>query len=119
MEDNAQIALFVARVLREQGFRVSAAGNGQQALELLATQTPDLILTDVIMDEMGGPTMARELEKSGSDIPVVFMSGHTDDRLTAAGFDVSQVRLLRKPFSASALVDQVTRSLVPGGGRSA
>lgn len=112
VEDNAQIALFVARVLREQGFRVSAAGNGQQALHFLSTEIPDLILTDVIMDEMGGPMMVRELEKQGTDVPVVFMSGHTDDRLAAAGFDVSQLKLLRKPFSAAALVDQVGQALV-------
>ncbi len=111
VEDNARITRFIARILREHGFRVSDARNGREALRFLARETPDVILTDVIMDELSGPLMVRQLEESGTRVPVVFMSGHTDDRLTAAGFDVSKLDLLRKPFSADALVDQIRKSL--------
>ncbi len=111
VEDNAQVALFVAQVLRSHGFRVSAAENGKVALEYLATETPDLILTDVIMDQMSGPAMIRQLESDGVDIPVLFMSGHTDDRLSSSGLNTDRFELLRKPFTADELVKQIWRSL--------
>ena len=111
VDDNSQIALYVAHVLRQNGFRVSGVGDGRKALAFLANQTPDLILTDVIMPEMSGPMMVKELQEQGSEIPVIFMSGHTDDRISAAGLDSSRFSLLRKPFAAAALVKQVSLAL--------
>ena len=111
VEDNTQVALFVTHVLRQTGFRVTCADNGRAALDFLATEIPDLILTDVVMGRMSGPTMIKQLENVDVDIPVVFMSGHTDDRLDASGLDITRFDLLRKPFTADELVNQILQSL--------
>ncbi|MBT8147524.1 MAG: response regulator, partial [Gammaproteobacteria bacterium] len=105
VEDDLQIMRLVCEYLDKRGFRVSSADNGFKALEMLDTMTPDLILTDVVMPKMGGPQMIKLMHARGIRIPVVFMSGYTDERLTAQGFDPTNIALIRKPFRETALLD--------------
>ena len=111
VEDDIQIARVIRSVLGKAGFRVSAASNGIQALEILESETPDLILTDVVMSEMSGPLMIKKMNAKGIHVPVVFLSGYPSDHLTAYGFDAKKVALIRKPFIPSTLVNQVREAL--------
>ena len=58
-----------------------AANNGCEGLEALKKVAPDLILTDVVMPRLSGPMMVREMQLRGVDVPVIFLSGYTDDCL--------------------------------------
>jgi two-component system cell cycle sensor histidine kinase/response regulator CckA len=100
VEDEDPVAQFIERTLAESGCVLRRATNGQAALELFAEDDPpfDLILSDVIMPIMGGPAFVSRLHERGVDIPVVFMSGYTDDAIATAGLDRHSV-LLEKPFS--------------------
>jgi FixJ family two-component response regulator len=69
------------------------------------------VLSDVIMSEMSGPEMVKELQASGRSQRILFMSGYMDDRLVAHGFDPESVPLLRKPFTASDLLESVRVAL--------
>ena len=111
IEDDDQVARFVERVLEKHGYDVRKAGNAQDATELLQTVEPDLILIDVILKGMSGPDFVDELRGSGSSVPVLFMSGYTDDRLTRYGLDPANVPLIRKPFPPAKLIEAVETTL--------
>ena len=111
VEDDVQITRLICKLLDQDGFRVCTARNGAEALETLETITPDLILSDVVMPLMSGPKMIREMNARGIQIPVVFLSGYTDDRLAAHAFDSGTVSLLRKPFTARMLLGRVRRAV--------
>ncbi len=105
VEDEPQIGLLIEQVLRKHGFGVSRASSGRQALEILESKAPDLILSDVDMQEMSGPELVRQLNEKNVTIPVVFMSGHSNDRLATFGIDFANITLVRKPFSPTSLVN--------------
>lgn len=111
VEDDAQVAVFIRRVLSQEGFRVTDAKNGVEALELLNEELPDLILTDVIMSKMSGPAMVAQMRSLGIEVSVVFMSGYADDRLDAHGFAPGKVSLVRKPFRPARLVNALKTAL--------
>ena len=111
VEDEPIVARLAREVLGAAGYRISERRNGKEALELLRRQAFDLVLSDVIMSEMSGPEMVKELRALGRSQRVLFMSGYTDDRLVAHGFDPENVPLLRKPFTASALLESVRVAL--------
>ncbi len=111
VEDEPIVARLTREVLGGAGYRISERRNGKEALELLRSQEFDLVLSDVIMSEMSGPEMVKELQASGRSQRVLFMSGYTDDRLVAHGFDPESVPLLRKPFTSSDLLESVRVAL--------
>lgn len=111
VEDDIQIMRLLSDLLDREGFSVCRASDGIKALEILEIVSPDLILCDVIMPRMSGPQMVREMNARGMHVPVIFMSGYTDDRLTALDFDPVSVSLVRKPFTAGVLLGRVRQAL--------
>ncbi len=79
------------------------AENGEAALELLETSgRPDLLISDVVMPVMDGPTMVRQVRKAYPDLPVIFMSGYAEEQLRKS-IDIDAVAFLPKPFSVAQL----------------
>lgn len=111
VEDDAQVARFVERVLERNGYKVRKAGNAKAASEILEAAPPDLMLVDVILKGMSGPNLVDNLCKSGVRMPVLFMSGYTDDRLSKYGLDPGVVPLIRKPFSPRDLITKIEATL--------
>ncbi len=114
VEDESQVARFVERVLDKRGYEVWKSSNASDALRLLEAKQPDLVLVDVILKGMSGPRFVDELRKSGMSLPVLFMSGYTDDRLTKYGLDPASVPLIRKPFRPQQLITTVEATLANG-----
>ncbi len=115
VEDDAQVRTFAADSLRILGYTVLAAENGKHALQMLSENAAvvDLLVTDVIMPEMDGPTLAETIGQRMSDIPVLFMSGYADDLLGNKGALTRTVQYLQKPFSSHALAKKV-RAVLDG-----
>lgn len=111
IEDDGQVAQFVERVLEQQGYEVRKASNAKDASDLLVTLEPSLILIDVILKGMSGPDFVDSLRATGSPVPVLFMSGYTDDRLAKYGFDPANVPLIRKPFLPRQLIQAIESTL--------
>ena len=116
-DDELGILLVLEMVLSEAGYRVLTAGNGRQALELAATEHPDLILLDWMMPVMDGPAVVRTMQADPAlaSIPVVIMSGAPESSLRArldghAGF-------LQKPFLDTQVLALIERILDRGGPR--
>lgn len=109
VEDEDGVRSLAGRVLENSGYRVIAAANGQQALEILdQIEAPlHLLLTDVIMPGMSGAKLAAEASATRPDLKVLFISGHSDDVLTHHGELDPDTNFLEKPFTPGALVKKV------------
>ena len=113
-EDEASVRKLVTRLLREQGYTVLETTNGVEALQLAATQPPDaiqLLVTDMVMPQMGGSALRDQLTAQLPGLKVLFISGYMDNALVHDGqLDVG-VELLPKPFTPAALVRKVRQIL--------
>ncbi len=110
VEDAERLRYLARRVLETNGYRVLEAGNGEEAMRI-ATSTKDaihLILLDCVMPVMGGAEVARRFTRLRPGVPILFMSGYTDQDLQAIGVPHS---FLAKPFTPSALAAKVREVL--------
>lgn len=108
VEDEDAVRGFGARALKNKGYEVIEAASAEDALDILETDNPhfDIMITDVIMPDKDGPTLAREILADKPDLPVIFVSGFTEDRFKDefAGYNVS---FLPKPFTLKQLAEKV------------
>jgi two-component system, cell cycle sensor histidine kinase and response regulator CckA len=106
VEDHDQLRAMTARILGELGYRVLEACDGSAALELLVDGVQvDLVLTDLVMPRMDGYQLAASLGFRFPLIPILFMSGYSDNRFQVPG------RFLAKPFTADLLTAEIERLL--------
>lgn len=105
VEDEAMVRAVAERALARQGYTVLTAENGEEALELIAkSPRPDLLISDVVMPTMDGPTMVRQVRKRYPDLPILFMSGYAEEQLRKS-IDLDKVAFLPKPFSVQQLAE--------------
>lgn len=105
VEDEAMVRAVAERALARQGYTVLTAENGEAALELLAKSAkPDLLISDVVMPSMDGPTMVRHVRNRYPDLPILFMSGYAEEQLRKS-IDLDNVAFLPKPFSVQQLAE--------------
>jgi two-component system, cell cycle sensor histidine kinase and response regulator CckA len=109
VEDEKGVRELTQRVLERHGYAVLAAEGGQAALDMLATapRRIDLLLTDVVMPEMGGRDLAATVRTRVPDLPVLFISGYNEDAVLNDGVLVEGSSFLEKPFTPAALVECV------------
>ncbi|WP_375381382.1 response regulator [uncultured Sphingomonas sp.] len=113
VEDEAMVRAVAERALVRQGYTVLTAENGEAALELLRTgPKPDLLVSDVVMPVMDGPTMARAVRERWPELPILFMSGYAEEQLRRS-IDLDNVAFLPKPFSVQQLADAARDALSP------
>ncbi|MAY99726.1 MAG: hybrid sensor histidine kinase/response regulator [Micavibrio sp.] len=111
VEDEDAVRTFSARALTNKGYQVLEANGGDSALALLNEKNPaiDLLITDVIMPGMDGPTLAKEIQKDRPDLKIIFISGYTEDKFKdELGEDV---HFMPKPFTLQKLAAKVKEVL--------
>jgi two-component system cell cycle sensor histidine kinase/response regulator CckA len=111
VEDEPMVRSVAERALTRHGYKVVTADNGEQALELLGG--PDeiaLLISDVVMPIMDGPTMVREARKTHPNLKILFMSGYAEEQLRNS-IDLDGVAFLPKPFSVQELAEAARRVL--------
>jgi CheY-like chemotaxis protein len=114
VEDRGLVRTLAGSVLSAAGFDVVTAAGGDEALELVRTGTePDLLLTDVVMPGMSGAELARRLRRLHPELPVLYMSGYTDDVVQPAELAEPRTSFLAKPFHNAELV-AAARSALDG-----
>jgi two-component system cell cycle sensor histidine kinase/response regulator CckA len=113
VEDEEMVRDLVRIVLQNAGYSVLEAPHGKAALSLSAQhQGPiDLLMTDVVMPEIGGRELAEQLKALRPQMKVLFMSGYTDDVVVRYGLLTAEVEFLPKPFSPSVLASKVREVL--------
>ena len=95
------------RALTRHGYTVLAAENGEAALEILDREDKvDLMISDVVMPTMDGPTTVRAARKRHPALPILFISGYAEEQLRKS-IDIPNVSFLAKPFSVQELAETV------------
>ena len=111
VEDEAMVRTVAERALSRHGYTVITANNGEEALDIIDRgEDIALLITDVVMPMMDGPTMVREARRSRPKLPVLFMSGYAEEQLRNS-IDIDNVAFLPKPFSVQALAEAARRAL--------
>ena len=114
VEDEDMVRAVAERALVRQGYVVETASDGEQALELFADgKRYDLVVSDVVMPNLDGPSMARRLRETYGEIRLLFMSGYAEEQLRET-ISLDNVSFLAKPFSVQQIAEAVHDALAKG-----
>jgi CheY-like chemotaxis protein len=113
VEDEADVRELTREILEMAGYTVLEAARGDEALRQCRDSAGpiELLLTDVVMPQMSGPELARQIVALRPSTKVVYMSGYTDDALGHHGVLDPDIILLPKPFTPESLMQHVRRAL--------
>ncbi len=114
VDDDAQLSSIISFTLRREGFAVSTAGDGEQAIDLWQEETPDLILLDVNLPKMSGHEVLRRI-RSESKTPVIMLTVRSDEEDVVRGLDLGADDYVSKPFSPRTLVARIRAVLRRAG----
>lgn len=111
VEDEDMVRAVAERALSRAGFTVTSAADGEEGLAAFANSGAnsapfDLVLSDVVMPGMDGPTMVKALRKVAPDMPIIFMSGYAEEQLRKE-IDIDNMHFIPKPFSVQQISDKV------------
>jgi two-component system cell cycle sensor histidine kinase/response regulator CckA len=113
VEDEDAVRSFAARALGQRGYRVLEATTGTEALEVFASHhgDVDLVVSDVVMPEMDGPTLMKHLRSERPDLKIIFISGYAEDAFRRNLSDKEDFMFLQKPFDLKELAAAVKAAL--------
>jgi two-component system cell cycle sensor histidine kinase/response regulator CckA len=110
VEDEPELRELARRTLESLGYQVIAPEHTEDALAIAISRRVDLLLTDIVMPVMSGPTIVRRITEAGTAPAVVYMTGYADETLIEYRIDPAAT-LLHKPFSPSQLARAVRAAL--------
>jgi two-component system, cell cycle sensor histidine kinase and response regulator CckA len=115
VEDEEGLRSLNARGLRSRGYSVIEASNGIEAMEVLEQKNGavDLVVSDVVMPEMDGPTLLKTMRGRNPDLKIIFVSGYAEDAFEKSLPENQQFAFLPKPFTLSQLVAAVKETMTP------
>ena len=113
VEDESQIARLIEFKLRKEGYQVTWKENGEEALEAIKAEKPDLVLLDVMMPVMDGYEVLRQIKEDENlkSIPVIMLTARAQERDVVKGIDLGAQDYITKPFHPAELLVQVKRIL--------
>jgi two-component system cell cycle sensor histidine kinase/response regulator CckA len=113
VEDEDAVRSFAARALGQRGYNVLQASTGVEALEIFNNfdGEVDLVVSDVVMPEMDGPTLMKHLRASHPDLKIIFISGYAEDSFRRNLSDKDDFMFLQKPFDLKELAAAVKAAL--------
>src|SRR3990170_8026935 len=106
VDDEKNIVQLARLYLGNEGFRVESAHDGKQALEKAKSLKPDLIVLDIMMPEMDGLTVCKEIRKT-SNVPVIILTARNDDVDKIVGLEIGADDYVTQPFNPRELVARV------------
>lgn len=111
VEDEGPVRAFAARALQLRGYKVTEADCAEEALEILedSTKVVDLVVSDVVMPGMDGPSWVREARDKRPELPVIFTSGYAEDMFRKGLNGLDNCSFLAKPFSLDDLAAAVKK----------
>ncbi|MEO8658682.1 MAG: ATP-binding protein [Bryobacteraceae bacterium] len=113
VDDTDEVRALASRILRNLGYKVWEAGNGEEAEDLAAKLTFDLLLTDVVLPGANGRQMAQRLQSIQPGLRVIYMSGYSEDSVAQRGLSQDTAKIIQKPFTADELGIRVSQVLHP------
>ncbi|HUZ72581.1 MAG TPA: PAS domain-containing protein [Stellaceae bacterium] len=117
VEDEDPVRLFSARALRNKGYKVVEARSGEAALDIITAgqERIDLLISDVVMPRMDGPSLIKEVRRLHPEMKVIFISGYAEDAFRNRLGNDSDIHFLPKPFSLKQLAGKVKEVMLAGG----
>jgi DNA-binding response OmpR family regulator len=115
VDDDPDLAMIMRMILTHAGFEAHSCLSGQEALDWLATRTPDLILLDLMMPDINGFTILRKVRASESikNLPVVILTAKADQKTRQESQSAGADAFLTKPINSKSLIEYVRRALGP------
>lgn len=107
VEDEESIRRLLYKTLTIDGMLVFQAENGTQGLEMIKSNDFDLVILDILMEDISGYEVAKEIRKNNLQLPIIFLSGKTEDSDIIQGLNIGADSYITKPFSPSVLCAQV------------
>jgi two-component system cell cycle sensor histidine kinase/response regulator CckA len=109
VEDEEAVRSFAARALKQRGYKVLEAPGGEEALEIVKRGADEihLLITDVVMPTMDGPTLVRAVKHLRPDMQVIFMSGYAEEAFRRNDEKAEDLHFLPKPFGLKQLAAKV------------
>jgi len=111
VDDDASVRESIRGVLRDEGFAVVTAVDGREAVEMVASVGPALVLLDVWMPEMDGIEVLASIKDARHDVPVIVLSGHGNVEMAVKATRLGAIDFIEKPFSLDGLLSSVKRAL--------
>ncbi|MGA1865412.1 MAG: response regulator [bacterium] len=118
IEDMYEIRMMMRSFLSRKGHNVTDAKDGDEALQLIKEDLPDIIITDMLMPGKNGFDTIKEIQKNGLDLPVILISGYNDPISQNRALELGITKILTKPFQSRELIEAVEYSLKEGKPKS-
>lgn len=106
-EDEHTLAMIIKDTLDGQGFCVTIASDGEEALQLYAASRPDVLVADVMMPRMDGYELVRRIRKHDQQTPVIFLTARSAVNDVVHGFEMGANDYLKKPFGMQELIVRI------------
>jgi DNA-binding response OmpR family regulator len=106
-EDDGLIRNGLSEILRKEGYTPVEAADGKQALELFSSESPDFICLDIMMPQMSGYDVLREIRRSNPSVPVIFISAKSEEVDKVVGLELGADDFIVKPFGLSEVVARI------------
>ncbi len=107
VEDEGDLTLIVADTLRWQGYEVATASDGIEGLEKFKAEGADIVVADVMMPGMDGFSMAKEIRKLSTAVPLLFLTAKSTIDDVEEGFEIGANDYLKKPFELRELIVRI------------
>jgi OmpR family response regulator RpaB len=114
VDDDSGMVHLIKAILAKDGYDILTAGNGKEALEVVHQEHPDLILLDVMMPELDGYGVVRELRATSEfrDLPVIMFTAKRSEEAIVRSFEGGVTDFISKPVAPSVLRSRVRRALL-------
>lgn len=110
VDDEPQITRVLRRALASRGYEVQAAADGEEALEIVRSWNPDLVITDLFMPGMGGLELCRKVRKT-SQVPIIILSVKGEERVKVEALNTGADDYITKPFGMEELFARIRVAL--------
>lgn len=113
VDDEPTVLRMLRMILEIEGYEVHTAGDADEALDMIGTTRPDLLLLDVMMPGRSGFDLAEDLRAEGAtrDLPVIFVTALAETQEQWRGWQLGAVSYVTKPFDTEALLETIARVL--------
>ncbi|MEJ2355518.1 MAG: response regulator [candidate division WOR-3 bacterium] len=114
LEDNKALRMIIRKALEKAGYDVKTAENGEEGLKILEEETPDLIISDVIMPEMDGFEFLKKIRKKHPLVPFTFLTVKSELEDYSKGYELGATDYITKPFDVEILLKKVEKRIASG-----
>src|SRR5260370_23536220 len=112
VDDDVSMRESVGSLIRSAGLRVETLASAQEFLARPRTEVPSCLVLDVELPGLSGLDLQQELAKADVQIPIIFLTGHGDIRMSVRAMKAGALEFLTKPFDYEVLLDAIRRALV-------